>query len=68
MADAYEDFTNDLGLEARKVKALEKIALNLEALVMFFEGLNTEDWSDRLQWYLDMFKRAYLDDKLETKK
>lgn len=63
----HEDFTTDLGLEARKVKALEKIAMNLEALVMFCEGLNADEWNDRLQWYLDMFKRAYLDDKLETK-
>lgn len=68
MAAEHEDFTNDLGLEARKVKALEKIAMNLEALVIFCEGLNAEEWSDRIQWYLDMFKRAYLDDKLETKK
>lgn len=62
-----EDYTSDLGLEARKVKALEKIAMNLEGILMFCEGLETEDWSDRLQWYLDMFKRAYLDSKLENK-
>lgn len=62
-----EDYTSDLGLEARKVKALEKIATNLEGILMFCEGLETEDWSDRIQWYLDMFKRAYLDSKLENK-
>ena len=64
--EEHRDYTNgDLTLEARKTKALEKIAMNLEALVMFCEGLETEDWSDRLQWYLDMFKKAYLDPKLE---
>ena len=62
-----EDYTSDLGLEARKVKALEKIAMNLEGILMFCESLEVEDWNDRLQWYLDMFKRAYLDSKLENK-
>ena len=58
----------DLNLEARKVKALEKIALNTEAIAMFLENINVDDWDQRLQWYLDMFKRAYLDEKLELKK
>lgn len=57
----------DLGLEVRKVRALEKIAMNLESLVMFFEDLGTEEWSERLQWYLDLFKKAILDPKLPTK-
>ena len=56
----------EVNLEARKVKALEKIALNVEAIAMFLENLNADEWSDRIQWYLDMFKRAYLDSKLEN--
>ena len=60
---AREDI-NELNLESRKVKALEKIAINTEAIAMFLENLDPEDWSNRLQWYLSMFKEAYLDDKL----
>jgi len=61
-----EEVRNELNLEARKVKALEKIALNVEAIAMFLENLNADEWNDRIQWYLDMFKRAYLDSKLEN--
>lgn len=66
MAGKEEKIT-DLNLEARKVKALEKIALNTEAIAMFLENLDVDDWNDRLQWYLSMFKEAYLDEKLEKK-
>lgn len=67
-AQIHEDKTSqDLGLEARKVRALEKVAMNLEALVMFFENLNADEWNDRLQWYLDLFKKAYLDPKRNEK-
>lgn len=61
---ATREELSDVNLEARKVKALEKIALNTEAIAMFLENLDPEDWSDRIQWYLSMFKEAYLDDKL----
>jgi len=54
-------------IEQRKAKALEKIAVNLEALTIWFEDIDKTDWSDRIQWYLDMFKQAYLDPKLEQK-
>lgn len=62
---AAREELNDINLEARKVKALEKIALNTEAIAMFLENLEPEDWSDRIQWYLTMIKEAYLDDKLK---
>lgn len=65
---ATREEASDMSLESRKVKALEKIALNTEAIAMFLENLDTDDWSDRIQWYLSMFKEAYLDDKLEQKK
>lgn len=55
----------DLSMEARKVKALEKIALNLEGLVMFFEDLDADEWDQRLQWYLSLAKKAFIDPKLE---
>lgn len=66
MAGKEEKIT-DLNLEARKVKALEKIALNTEAIAMFLENLDVDDWNERIQWYLSMFKEAYLDEKLEKK-
>lgn len=65
---ATREEASEVSLESRKVKALEKIALNTEAIAMFLENLDTDDWSDRIQWYLSMFKEAYLDDKLEQKK
>jgi hypothetical protein len=41
-----------LVLEQRKVKALEKIATTLDALTIWFEEINKDEWSDRLQYYL----------------
>jgi hypothetical protein len=42
-------------LEHRKVKALEKIAASLDALTIWFEEVDKEEWSGRLQWYLSEF-------------
>ena len=39
-------------LETRKVKALEKIANSLDALTIWFEEIDKDDWSNRLQYYL----------------
>ena len=39
-------------LETRKVKALEKIANSIDALTVWFEEIDKDDWSQRLQWYL----------------
>jgi hypothetical protein len=39
-------------LEERKVKALEKIAYSLDALTIWFEEIDKQDWSDRAQFYL----------------
>ena len=39
-------------LETRKVKALEKIANSIDALTVWFEEINKDEWSQRLQWYL----------------
>jgi hypothetical protein len=39
-------------LETRKVKALEKIANSIDALTVWFEEVDKEDWSQRIQWYL----------------
>jgi hypothetical protein len=47
-AEAVEN----LILEQRKVKALEKIANSLDALTVWFEEIEKQDWSDRIQYYL----------------
>ena len=39
-------------LEERKVKALEKIAVSIDALTLWFEDTNADEWSDRIQFYL----------------
>lgn len=41
-----------LQLEIRKIKALEKIGNSLDALTVWFEEIDKEEWSDRLQYYL----------------
>lgn len=41
-----------LELELRKVKALEKIGNSLDALTIWFEEIDKQDWSDRIQYYL----------------
>lgn len=47
-------------LEERKIKALERIADNLESLTLWFEDIDAEDWGDRLAWYLSLWKDKYI--------
>jgi hypothetical protein len=42
----------ELLLETRKVKALEKIANSIDALTVWFEEIDKEEWSNRIQYYL----------------
>jgi hypothetical protein len=42
-------------LEQRKVKALEKIANSLDVLTIWFEEIDKQEWSDRIQYYLSEF-------------
>lgn len=39
-------------LEQRKVKALEKIGTSLDALTIWFEEIEKDEWSERIQFYL----------------
>jgi len=55
-----ETNTNDL-LEQRKVKALEKIANSLDALTLWFEEIDTDEWGPRIEWYLDLWRKKYID-------
>jgi hypothetical protein len=42
----------EIKLKEREVKALEKIANSVDALTIWFEEIDKEEWSDRLQFYL----------------
>ena len=46
-----------LMLETKKVKALEKIANSLDALTVWFEEIDKDEWSSRIQWYLAEFHK-----------
>jgi hypothetical protein len=52
-----EEKTEQLLLEQRKVKALEKIANSMDALTIWFEEINKDEWGDRLQFYLHEWHR-----------
>lgn len=49
-------------LEVRKVKALEKIATSIDALTIWFEEIDKEEWGDRIAWYLSLWKDKYIGD------
>ncbi len=51
-AKATETNSEALLLEERKIKAMEKIAVSLDALTLFFEEINKDEWDARLQFYL----------------
>lgn len=50
-------------LKTREVRALEKISSNIESLAIWFEDVDKESWSDRIQWYLSLWKENYIDKK-----
>lgn len=50
-------------LQERQVRALERIALSLDSLVMWMEEIDKEGWGDRLEWYLSLVKDNYLPEK-----
>lgn len=62
---AGNDVVNARDLEIRKVKALEKIARSLEICAANLEQVDLAEWDERIQWYLDMTRKAFLDPKLE---
>jgi len=47
-----------LKLEEKKVKALEKIANSLDALTIWFEEIDKQEWSDRIQYYLSEWHKT----------
>ena len=54
-------------LEERKVKALEKIANVLDALTIWFEDIDKAEWRERLQWYMFRFHEKYVGNEEEKK-
>tara|TARA_R110000803_G_C11989103_1_gene321699 strand:- start:12689 stop:12919 length:231 start_codon:yes stop_codon:yes gene_type:complete len=58
---------DDIVLEQRKVRALEKISLSLDSLTMWFEEIDKEGWGDRMAWYLSLWKEQYIDEASTTK-
>lgn len=52
-------------LEIRKVKALEKIGNSLDALTVWFEEIDKEDWSSRIQWYLAEYHTKFVKEEEE---
>ena len=55
----------ELMLKERKVKALEKIANVLDALTLWFEDIDKEEWSNRIQWYLAEYHKKYIEEDKE---
>jgi hypothetical protein len=49
------DKDEQIALETRKIKALEKIANSLDSLTVWFEEIDKDDWSQRIQYYLAEF-------------
>ena len=54
-------------LEVRKVKPLEKIATSIDALTIWFEEVDKDEWSDRIAWYLSLWKEKYIDEGKKSK-
>mgnify|MGYP001305747810 FL=1 len=50
-------------MEERKIKALEKIANSLDAMTLWFEEIDKDEWGPRIEWYLSMWKEKYIDDE-----
>lgn len=45
-------------IEQKKVKALEKIANSLDALTVWFEEVDKKEWSERIQYYLSEWHKT----------
>lgn len=50
-------------LEERKVKALEKIGNSLDALTLWFEEIDKDEWGPRIEHYLYEWHKKYIDEQ-----
>jgi len=48
----------ETSLEERQTKALETIASSLDALSLWFEEIDKDEWGSRLQFYLAEFMKV----------
>lgn len=55
-------------IEERKLKALEKIANSMDALALWFEEVDKDEWADRIQYYLAEFHSTFVPPKVEDDK
>lgn len=53
-----EKYAEERAMELRKVKALEKIANSLDALTIWFEEIDKDEWSNRMQYYLSEWHKT----------
>jgi ATP adenylyltransferase/5',5'''-P-1,P-4-tetraphosphate phosphorylase II len=54
-------------LEQRKTKAMEKIANSLDALTVWFEEVDKDEWSARIQYYLAEYHNKFIKGEDGTK-
>ena len=47
-------------LKEREVKALEKIANSMDALTIWFEEIDKEEWGPRMEFYLNEFHTKFV--------
>lgn len=66
--EVIEEYLPENVLEERKVRALEKIANSLDALTIWFEEIDKEDWDARLQFYLAEFHNRFVASDLDEEK
>jgi hypothetical protein len=53
-------------LEERQVLALESIANSLDALSLWFEEIDKDEWGDRTQYYLAEFMKVAKGEKVDS--
>jgi len=50
--------SKNINLDQRQVKALESIANSLDALSLWFEEIDKDEWGDRVQFYLSEYMKV----------
>lgn len=61
-----EKYAEERALELRKVKALEKIGNSLDALTIWFEEIDKDDWNARMQFYMSEWYKTLKDNNPKT--
>ena len=53
----------ELILEERKVKALERISQSLSIISNWVDEIDKDEWGKRIEWYLSEFHKVAVKDK-----